>query len=358
MVLCSTCQTKHLIALAPGAKLGWMLQQHETMGKAGAESPRWIHRLTLVTLLLTLALILWGGVVHSTGSSLACPDWPLCYGEVFPQMKGGIAIEHGHRLLASLVGLFTVILAIGLHRHAARQPPVQHNRRLASMSKLAVLLVIFQGVLGGITVIYKLPLAISSAHLATSMLFSMLLVAMAYATRAPRALVLLPARIKATTGWIGLASAAVLVQIVLGALVRHTGSGLACGLDILRCEGVWWPDWGPAQLHMVHRFGAALVFLLVTATAGRVLWFARGNPELRPLRFVARAQFMLVIIQGLLGMLNILTYLRVASVTAHLAIGALLLCNTLFFYLVLRSSPPQPIGSSSLMAPSAVKATA
>lgn len=335
-----------------------MLQQTESNSLGDVGVPRWIHRLTLTTLVLTLALILWGGVVHSTGSSLACPDWPLCYGEVFPQMKGGIAIEHGHRLLASLVGLCTLILAVALHRHAAKQASAKTPRRLALLSKIAVSLVIFQGILGGITVIYKLPLAISSAHLATSMLFCMLLVAIAYATRTPASLVLLPPRIKATTDWIGLAAAAVFVQIVLGALVRHTGSGLACGLDILQCEGVWWPDWGPAQLHMLHRFGAAVVFLLVTATAGRVLWFARGTPELKRLRFIARAQFVLVIIQGLLGMLNVLSYLALTSVSAHLATGALLLCNTLLFYLVLRTAPTQPLRPSSLIAASGVKVPA
>ena len=64
----------------------------------------------LITILGTILLIALGGYVHNTQSSLACPDWPLCYGQFFPKMEGGILIEHSHRLLASLVGLLTIFL--------------------------------------------------------------------------------------------------------------------------------------------------------------------------------------------------------------------------------------------------------
>src|SRR4051812_27089792 len=65
-------------------------------------------------LMLTLLLILAGGVVHTTGSSLACPDWPLCYGQVFPEMTGGVLFEHSHRLIASAVTTCTLALVIAL----------------------------------------------------------------------------------------------------------------------------------------------------------------------------------------------------------------------------------------------------
>src|SRR3954451_10318022 len=62
---------------------------------------------------LTFALVVLGGIVHNTGSSLACPDWPLCNGTAFPKMAGAILIEHGHRLTAFAVVMGTLgILAM------------------------------------------------------------------------------------------------------------------------------------------------------------------------------------------------------------------------------------------------------
>src|SRR5688500_4894341 len=121
------------------------------------------RRLTFVLFALTFVLLLVGGVVHTTGSSLACPDWPLCYGEVFPPMRGGILYEHSHRLLASAVGLVTLVVATLTWR---RPDP-----RLRILAALGVALVIFQGCLGGLTVLLRLPPIISVAHLATSMVF-------------------------------------------------------------------------------------------------------------------------------------------------------------------------------------------
>ncbi|MCB9667156.1 MAG: heme A synthase [Myxococcales bacterium] len=300
---------------------------------------RTVHQLAIVTLGLTFSLILWGGVVHSTGSSLACPDWPLCYGELFPPMQGGIAIEHGHRLLASLVGLLTLVITVGLfsqHKRGALSPL---SKRFRTLGALAVLLVVLQGVLGGITVIYQLPLAISSAHLATSMLFGTVLVTIAFLTREGRQVAPLSVAIKATLPWIAVTVLAIFIQIVIGALVRHTGSGMACGRDIFLCDGTLWPPQGPARLHMAHRLFAIVVFVLVTTTASRVLWFARAKAELGKIRIIARIQLVLVTLQGLLGAWNVLCYLALSAVTAHLGTGALLLFNSALFYLILRERP-------------------
>ena len=138
----------------------------------------WTHRFAIFTACATFVLLLIGGIVHGTGSSLACPDWPLCFGQFFPEMKGNVFFEHGHRLFASLVGVLTVILCglcFGVVEKGQRW-----GRRLGL---LAVGLVIFQGVLGGLTVIYKLPTLISLAHLCTSMLFFALVLSIACLSR-------------------------------------------------------------------------------------------------------------------------------------------------------------------------------
>src|SRR5437879_1494069 len=73
----------------------------------------WVRRLAVAAAFLTLVLIVAGGLVTNTDSGLACPDWPTCFGSPMPKMAGGVAVEHTHRLIATLVGLCTLGLCIG-----------------------------------------------------------------------------------------------------------------------------------------------------------------------------------------------------------------------------------------------------
>src|SRR5450631_2441122 len=125
----------------------------------------WIHRFAVATAAATYLLILIGGLVHGTGSSLACPDWPTCYGTLMPKMEGGVLVEHSHRIAAGTVLVLTLVLTGLLTR--SRQPAL---RPLRPFGWLAVALVIAQALLGGITVLLRLPTPISTAHTATSLL--------------------------------------------------------------------------------------------------------------------------------------------------------------------------------------------
>src|SRR3954464_6766854 len=84
----------------------------------------WIHRFAVATAAATYLLILIGGLVHGTGSSLACPDWPTCYGTMMPVMQGGVAVEHSHRLAAGTVVILTLALAtlVTVSREAWHRP--------------------------------------------------------------------------------------------------------------------------------------------------------------------------------------------------------------------------------------------
>src|SRR5437660_11145458 len=126
------------------------------------------NRLALVTTASCFLLILAGGLVHATGSGLACPDWPLCGGTAFPEMHGGVLIEHGHRLIALTVALLT----FGLMAALWRKRPEPSLRWLGIGAAIAVLA---QASLGALTVLLRLPMAVTTVHLAVSVAFFCLL---------------------------------------------------------------------------------------------------------------------------------------------------------------------------------------
>ena len=266
------------------------------------------HRLALITTFACFLLLLAGGLVHATGSGMACgPDWPLCKGEAFPRMEGGVLFEHGHRLIAATVATLTVVLAVVLWR-----------KRRAWIGIGAVVLVIVQALLGALTVRWNLPMAVKTIHLAVSMAFFCLLILISFRTSPDY----VPSE---RSRWVGIAAIGVYVQILLGAFVRHTSSGLACANSIPFCQGRLWPDWGPAQLQMTHRYFAIVVATIVIAAA----WRARKTQPV-----AAFAAIVLVCAQITLGLLSVTSFLGTWIVTGHLGTGALLLADMVGLYLM------------------------
>src|SRR5438477_2600482 len=212
-----------------------------------------LHRFAVATAGATFVLLFLGGLVTSTGSGLAVPDWPLSYGQVFPPMVGGVLFEHGHRLAATAVGCLTIVLAlwtvVGDGRASVR-----------ALGLLALLAVVLQGVLGGITVLYKLPLAVSVAHACLAQTFFCLTVTLALVTgpawSTPR-----PRRSPAALGVLtGLTTGAVFGQVVRGALLRHLHAGPAIP-DFPLAFGRLVPPLVTSlvAVHFAHRVGALLV---------------------------------------------------------------------------------------------------
>jgi cytochrome c oxidase assembly protein subunit 15 len=242
------------------------------------EKNRLLHSFAVIVAACTLALIYVGGLVTSTGSGLSVPDWPLSFGQVFPPMEGGVRYEHGHRLAAAFVGLLTVALALWLWRRESRS-------WLRRLGLLAVLAVVAQGVLGGITVLLKLPLAVSVAHAALAEAFLCVTVSIAVFTspwwQRQRA------EVSETPGLSTrrlalVATAATYVQILIGALVRHTGSGLAIPDFPLSFGRLVPPDLsGGVLLNFSHRLGALAVAGLVLWLCGRTLVRHDAIPGLR-----------------------------------------------------------------------------
>jgi len=268
-----------------------------------------MHRLAVATASATFALLLIGGVVHGTGSSLACPDWsfvPLCHGQLFPEMTGGILFEHGHRLFAAGVGVMALVLA-ALAWRRRREDPLLFKLALG-----AVLLVSAQGALGGLTVLLGISAAVSTAHLGTSMIFFALVVYLAWRTR-PHAHERPQRPIQpALYRLLGVTLAATYAQIVLGGAVRHLRAGIACvGLPFCVGEGIW-PAGALARVHMAHRLAAALVTVLAVVAAAWLWRAARGDRRLRLLVALLPA---LLAAQITLGVLSVLSFLGLVPVT-------------------------------------------
>src|ERR1700752_4765827 len=110
----------------------------------------WLHRYAVLLACCTLLLVVAGALVTRNDAGLSVPDWPLSYGKLMPPMEGGILYEHGHRTVATTVGLLTIVSMIWLFRSERRN----WLRRLGAIALLAVIL---QGVLGGLTVLLLLP---------------------------------------------------------------------------------------------------------------------------------------------------------------------------------------------------------
>jgi cytochrome c oxidase assembly protein subunit 15 len=282
--------------------------------KEVSEPQERIRRLVWKIAIATLLLMAVGSATRVMNAGLACPDWPLCYGQLVPsqQMNLQVFLEWFHRLDASLVGLSTILLFSLSWWHRRSLP-----NWLPWVSTFALGLIVFQGVLGGLTVTQLLRFDIVTAHLGTALLFFITLVVIGMA--------LTPYQGTGTTGklpWIGL-TAVILVylQSLLGGLVASRWALHQC--------------FGGSQLCTVmnsHIVGVVPA-TLATLTVVLIVW---RSPALHPiLRQLANLAGGLVIFQILLGIATLKLQLQVEPLTvAHQAVGAALLGSLVAFTVV------------------------
>ncbi len=277
-----------------------------------------VHRFALLVACATFFLIIAGALVTSHDAGLATNDWPLSNGQVFPKMVGNLFWEHGHRLVATTVGLLTIFLVVFLF--------IKEKRRwVRRLGLLALLAVIAQGLLGGLTVKLSLPLAVSAAHATLAQLFFCTTVSLAVFTSrswtANRPLLderaALPLRYVCVA-----ATATIFLQLIIGATLRHSAT---------------WDKPLPTDLLLTHIGGAVAVTLLLGSAALLVLRRYRDEPFLTRPATVALA---LLVVQLFLGVAAYIT--RTASPTdpqplnpmvgvtvAHVACGALVFATTI-----------------------------
>ena len=289
--------------------------------------------LVLTTTVATLLLLVAGGTVHPSGSSLACPDWPTCFGSLVPEMKGAVFFEHGHRLIATVVGAMTwaVALCLWLTR--------RDDKRLRWLGVLAAVAVAVQGLLGGLTVIYRLPTAISTAHLGLALAFFGLMVLLCFLARPapPELVVSAEVAVKVRRAFM-FGSAAVYGQILLGGYLRHTGAGFAC-IDIPFCQGALWPQLGWEQLHMTHRIvGVLLVVVLLVVSV-----YAHRRAAAEPLvRWAIWGGPLLVLVQVGVGVWTVLSYIHWIPAATHTGLAAMVFATQLIgWFSLVRQGPTQ-----------------
>jgi cytochrome c oxidase assembly protein subunit 15 len=281
-----------------------------------------LHRFAVICAGATFVLIFIGGLVTSTGSALAVPDWPLAFGKLIPPLEGGIRFEWGHRVVAGFVSILTLILAVWTWW--------RESRRWLRLTALAALgLVVLQAVLGGLTVLMLLPLALAVAHAATAQAFFCLMIAMVlftdpgFGAAIKETEVDSRARRPPLTSLATVTTIAIYMQILIGAVMRHLGAGLAIP-DFPTAFGRLVPPFYSfaVEINFAHRCGAVVVISLIVWTFIRVMRSYSAEPQIRN---AALLMIVLVPLQVTLGVLTIWSGRSVLPTTAHVAIGAALL---------------------------------
>ena len=296
------------------------------------------YRAFTVSVFWTLGLLYLGSVVHATESSLACPDWPTCFGTMMPEMTGGVFWEHLHRLVAG--GL---VLLFGLSTWLAKTP-TQDQPWIFRACLAGLGLLIVQSIFGGLTVIYRLPDLISTTHLGLAFIFLALVTVLASATGPLKTFESPLGETANRITILASASAALIfVQSLIGGLVRHMDAGMACP-DAPLCLGELVPPLvnSTITLHFTHRLIGIVAALLII---GLSIWILRVSAP-KPLRLLGLLAAALVVTQVIIGFASVLTSLAVIPVSLHTLIAAGLLATLVRLATLARLSP-KSISSTS-----------
>jgi cytochrome c oxidase assembly protein subunit 15 len=277
-----------------------------------------LNRFAILVACATFFLIIAGALVTSNDAGLATEDWPLSNGQFFPAMVGNLFYEHGHRMIATTVGMLTIVLMI----YTLRKEKRQWVRRL---SVIALVAVIAQGLLGGLTVKLMLPIGVSTAHATLAQLFFCITVSLAVFTSRswmeartlPEEKGVMPLRYLCTAALV-----TIFLQLILGATLRHSAE---------------WDEHLPTNLILAHVFGALAVVIALGNAALAVLRRHKGE---RFLTVPATIALTLLVVQLCLGLAAYLTRLAspaapqplnpmIGITVAHVACGALVFVTTI-----------------------------
>jgi cytochrome c oxidase assembly protein subunit 15 len=290
---------------------------------ASPQYNRGLHWWSILLAFCTLLLVVAGGLVTSRDAGLSVPDWPLSYGKLMPPMEGGILYEHGHRMVATTVGIFTIVLMVWFFR-------VEKRRWMRWLGVAALVAVIVQGVLGGLTVLMLLPWWISSSHACLAQLFFSTTVAIALFTsdwwlRGPSRIEEDP---KYPLRGLSLAVAlSVLGQLALGAAARHKAIGA-----------------------IYHICGSPVVAGVVLWISLRILLHYAGNRELRLAAVTLLGVTFCQVFLGIAAFMSRIAYadavqpmpVMVTFTVLHVAVGALTMASSVALAILVRRNLLSP----------------
>jgi len=297
--------------------------------------PRWYRIYAYVVVGATIVLIWWGAAVTTENVGMAVPDWPLSFGTINPKgwwLVPALRLEHGHRLIASVVGLMTLGLCAGAWFGT-------RHRALRIATSVAVVLVILQGVLGGMRVL-RISDEFGIVHGCLGQAFFCLLLLVTLMSHSWQERGTLPAsRIAPLRGASSALFGAVFFQLILGAVLRHTQRFHLADDGLLLTGTSWFPGWGEPDLLVLflHKWWAVAVFAFVMAF---VAWTFPMFRKQRGLGSVGLVLAAAVIVQVLLGVAVVLTGKSFWVTNFHVINGLLILAAT--FVVLVRSWRARP----------------
>jgi heme a synthase len=294
---------------------------------------RGFRRLALATVVATFALVILGGFVRVSDSGLGCGPggsgfhgWPLCNGDVIPNVDLNTVVEYSHRTVASIVGLMALSLFVLAWRR---------HRQLRLATGLVFGGVVFEGLLGAATVEENLDPPLVAAHLGVAML---ILAALMYVWRSSTAPDPPPPADRGVRRLAITTQAFVWLTILAGGYMAGTqhygrpdyqlgdGAHHACGREFPTCNGSFLP-FGEARLvdiHLTHR-----VFMYLTTVL--IVWLAVVALRRGLLTRTAWALLGVLAVQLVVGALNVWLEEYEALIVLHLALGTLLWMASAWF---------------------------
>jgi heme o synthase len=291
-------------------------------------------KLAVAAAAATFVLIAVGGLVRATDSGLGCPDWPLCYGDWVPPAELHAWIEHTHRLIAAgFVG--PLVAAVGIITLVTNR---RRDRPLLVGAVVAGVLVIVQAWLGGQVVTERLPAALVTAHLALAL--ATLATLIFIAERAINGPMPHAHAGRGLTRLVAITAVAVGAQMLLGSWVTGQGAGLAFG-DVPLMDGAFVPGitTETEAIHAAHRGLSVIVATLVIWTAIAI----RRSTDAPLPRRLSLWLVGLVLVQIVLGLLNVASRLSAFFVVPHLAVGAALWGGSVWLLLTTRRLRPAQV---------------